>query len=163
MKFTKLLLAILLYAFVGGCITVPPEAEPSANKPFDYVTNLEGMKNDAIYDGVKMWIAENFRSAKQVIDLENKEQGVIIGNGAITGLMLNIGTVTFTMTASFKMKVEVKDEKMRLTFFSFEVTDHTFPPRPILYQSESDQIKARLTNYGNEIASYLKNRKSSNF
>ena len=63
------------------------------------------------------WIAENFKSSKAVIEMKDKDLGVIIGNAAID---VNI-TITKWLPAvynpfTFKMKIEMKDKRFRMTF-----------------------------------------------
>ena len=160
MKTSKLFLTSILATvlFISGCGTIPPAADPSDYAGFDYVTNIEGMKKDVIYEGVKLWIAENFKSAKQVIDLENKEQGIIVCNGVLPNIILDGGMVKMPLEASFKMKVEVKDGKMRLTFSAYQIT---MRHDTSLYKMEAEQIKAKLSKFGEEIAMYLKTEKKS--
>ncbi|MBN1404781.1 MAG: DUF4468 domain-containing protein [Opitutales bacterium] len=64
---------------------MPEAATPYSCDGIEYVIELDGMTRNEIFDGVELWIAENFTSSKAVIDLKNKEQGVIIGNGVLTG------------------------------------------------------------------------------
>jgi len=109
-----LLSALIIGLLLSGCINTPAPADQSDYSAFDYVTNIDGFNKDALYDGVELWIAENFKSAKHVIDFENKEQGIIIGNGSVSGIILDGGMVKLPEDASFKMKVEVRDNKIRL-------------------------------------------------
>jgi hypothetical protein len=154
--FNLLLICALSLVFLNGCVTAPPVADQSDYAGFDYVTNIDGMKKDAIYEGVELWIAENFKPAKHVIDLENKEQGIIVCNGVISNIILDMGSVKMPLEASFKMKVEVKDGKMRLSFSAYQVT---MRQNTSLYKMEADQIKTKLSKFGEEIAKYLKTEK----
>ena len=135
-------------------------ADASDYANIEYVKDVKGLKAPAIYAGVKLWIAENFRSAKHVIDLEDREHGILIGNGVLPNIMLDTGMVQMPQQASFKMKVEVKDEKMRLTFSQFEIGGRS---NSTLYKSETAQIKIRLMTFGDEIVLYLESNKSSDF
>src|SRR3989344_1800153 len=70
-----------------------------------------------IYDQTTIWMAENFKSSKAVIELKDKELGVIIGNATISA---NISMTKWLPAVynifSFKMKIEMKDNKFRMTF-----------------------------------------------
>ena len=155
---TLLLICVLSFGFLNGCVTAPAPADQSDYAGFDYVTDINGLKKDAIYEGVELWIAENFKSAKHVIDLENKEQGIIVCNGVISNIILDMGAIKMPLEASFKMKVEVKDGKMRLSFSAYQIT---MRQNTILYKMEAEQIKAKLSKFGGEIATYLKTEKKS--
>jgi len=146
--------------FTSGCINNPVPAAPSESADFDYVVNLEGFKKEAIYEGVQQWIAENFRSAKHVIEYENKEQGVIIGNGVLSGIILDSGMVQLPETASFTMKVEVRDNKMRLSFSKLQIVGRV---NSTFFTFETVEIKRQLMQFGDEIAGYLKKSKDKNF
>ena len=155
-------LAILVgvLAISTGCGSMPAVAEPTDYQSLEYVRDVKGLKAPAIYDGVKLWIAENFRSAKQVIDLDDRERGILIGNGVLPNVILDSGIVQMPLQASFKMKVEVKDEKMRLTFSQFEIVGRA---NSTLFKSEAVQIRSRLAAFGDQIVRHLESRKISDF
>jgi hypothetical protein len=146
--------------FLAGCMTMPAPADQSDYAGFEYVTNVEGLKKDALYEGVKLWVAENFRSAKQVLDFENKDQGIIICNGVIPNIVLDTGMIKMPQQAAFKMKVEVKDDKMRLSFTQYQIIGRT---NDSLFKDEVAQIRAQLSKFGDSIAIYLKNPRDKSF
>lgn len=139
---------------------MPSLADNSDYASLEYIKEVKGQSSSAIYDGVKLWIAENFKSAKHVIDFEDREHGVLIGNGVLPNIMLDSGLIQMPEQASFKMKVEVKDGKMRLTFTQFEIVGR---PNSTLYKSEATQIRSRLTGFGDDIVKYLESKKSADF
>ena len=65
----------------------------------------------------KMWLANTFNDSKSVIEYSNKENGTIIGKGILKNVSYNsmIGT-SLPMDTRFTLKIEVKDNKTRLTF-----------------------------------------------
>ena len=75
------------------------------------------LQKDDIYDQAVVWIAENFKSSKAVIEMKDKDLGVIIGNAAMD---VNISAVKWLPAVNtpftFKMKLEMKDKKFRMTF-----------------------------------------------
>ena len=162
MSFPKCIASLLVAValFLNGCVTTPAPADQSDYAGFDYVTSVEGVGRDALYDGTKLWIAENFRSAKAVIDFENKEQGIIICNGVLPNIILDTGLVKMPQNASFKMKVEIKDAKMRLSFTQFQIEGRM---NASLFKTEVEQMKTRLSTFGVEIARSLSSGRASNF
>ena len=66
---------------LNGCAGMQPVAE--TDRTFERVVEAPGYSKDQIYNSTKIWVAENFRSAKSVIELDSKEDGIIIGNGVI--------------------------------------------------------------------------------
>lgn len=72
------------------------------------------MSKDDIYKNSLQWIGETFRSAKTVIDLQDKESGVVIGNGIIGFNTPGLFSPD-PHKAMVKIKVEAKDQKYRIT------------------------------------------------
>ncbi len=163
MKHSSILTANLLCVglFLGGCVTLPETASSSERAGFDYVTNIDGIGAAAIYDGVKLWIAENFRSAKQVIDLDDREQRIIVGNGVLSNIIYEGGMgVRLAQQAEFKMKVEVKEGKIRLSFSQYRIVGRMDDS---ITKSETMQIHSELARFGDQIAQFLKKKKEDAF
>jgi len=71
----KILMAALV-VIVSGCAGMQPVSE--ADRTFDAVFEVQDTSKDKIFTATKIWIAENFRSAKSVIEYENKEEGTLL-------------------------------------------------------------------------------------
>ena len=63
----RYLLLVLLFV---GCA----KALTDTDRTFDCVYEVPEKSKDQIYSSTKIWIAENFRSAKAVIEYDNKEE-----------------------------------------------------------------------------------------
>ncbi|WP_394260791.1 DUF4468 domain-containing protein [Moraxella boevrei] len=81
------------------------------------VVEIPNISKDKIYSNSKQWVAINFKSANDVIQMDDKESGVLIGKGNFnypckgwSCLGYDGDLVTFTV------KIEVKDNKSRITF-----------------------------------------------
>ena len=70
------------------------------------------MSKDEIYTQSLSWMAEKFVSAKDVIQLKDKEAGKIIGKGYTD---IKIGWLVL-IPSKFTLKIDAKDNKYRLTF-----------------------------------------------
>ena len=81
MKIKAILSLTLITGLLVGCASMQPVADE--DRTFDRVVEAPGHSKDDIYTATKVWIAENFKSAKSVIELDSKEDGIIIGNGVI--------------------------------------------------------------------------------
>lgn len=158
----KTITALIFFALfrVSLVYAAPKVATEADIAPIEYVVPVPGLKAGEIFDGTKLWIAENFRSAKHVIDLEDRGAGLIVGNGILPNVMLKSGFVTMPLEAEFKVKVEIKDGKMRLTFSHFKIASRS---SSMLWKQEADQIRPRLAAFGGEIAKYLGAPKNSDF
>jgi Domain of unknown function (DUF4468) with TBP-like fold len=83
------------------------------------------MPRDRLFDAAVLWLAETARSSKAVIDLKDKELGTIIGT-ATTSLNIAWGV---NVPMSFKLRIDVKDNKYRLTFSQVLLNfDYGFKP-----------------------------------
>lgn len=117
----KLFAGILAFVGIigwGAAAAATPAQLAELNKPVEQVFDAPGYDKAQIYGTTKIWIAENFRSAKAVMEYENAEEGTLIGNGLIPypckGMFECIGKADWKVR--FTMRVDTKDEKFRLTF-----------------------------------------------
>lgn len=122
-----------------------------------------GYSKEQIFDGAKIWISENFRSAKAVLEYENKETGIIIGNGNIPFPCQGwkcMGTGGWKL--SFTMRTDIKDQKFRLTFTNLRVfgTDRGLYDGPIGRESTFNEVKDKLSDFGNQMLASFKKEKS---
>jgi hypothetical protein len=155
---TLFLLATMLV--MAGCAAVQPV--PESNRTFDAVFDTPGASKDQIFSATKIWIAETFRSAKAVIEYENKEEGTLIGNGIVPYPCGGIECVAKgDWSVPFTMRVDMKDQKFKLTFSNIRVS---WPPSynstygaqpghdgPVNLKGDFDSIKPRLLGLGPEL------------
>lgn len=92
------------------------------------VYNIPGKSANEIYIEVNNWFVHSFGSGKSVIQLNDKEEGCIIGKGFIDALGTNSGFFNVSDAAAWIiLRVDIKDEKIRViaTIQSYEVTKST--------------------------------------
>jgi len=70
---------------------------------------------DENYNKVKSYIAINYKSLKDVIQLDTKDQIIVKGN-------FNISHTMTTHTIHHTLTIDIKDKKIRITYNSFRVT-----------------------------------------
>lgn len=119
----RFLTVAVVISALSGCAALEPVSE--ANKTIESITEAPNFTKDQIYTGSKVWIAENFKSAKSVIEYDSKEEGVIIGNGTTsypcTGMeCLQAGAAT-DWKLQFTMRLDAKDGKFRTTFTNLSI------------------------------------------
>ncbi len=83
----------------------------------DTVVKMDSSSANQLYNSAKLWISENFKSSKAVIDLDNKEEGIIIGKGNQELFITNSLDLPVQTRCSFTFKIRVKDNKYRLELF----------------------------------------------
>lgn len=106
---------IVLLISLVGCAGMEQASESELT--IQGVVKVSGFTKDQIYNQVKIYIAENFKSAKAVIEHDDKESGTLIGNGIINypcGGLDCVGKGDWKV--HFTMRVDTKDEKFRATF-----------------------------------------------
>lgn len=160
---------IVAAAIVSGCAGVPPGMQQisDADRTFDGVFEVPGYSKDQIFTATKIWLAEHFRSSKSVIEYENKDDGTLIGNGVIRYPCSGLECVAKSdWSVPFTMRVDMKDQKFKLTFSNVRISwppsyNRTFgaqPGRdgPINLMSDLDAIKPKLLDFGGELATSIR-------
>lgn len=167
------ILVWLMVGFVYGCAGLQPITEQE--RTFDAVFDAPGFKKDQIFNATKIWVAENFRSAKSVLEYESKEDGILIGNGVIPYPCKGFDCMsTQEKTTSFTMRIDMKDDKFKLAFSNIRIiTSPSYSSalgvqsgsnEPMGFRGELDVIKPKLLTFGNEIiASFRKGSDSKNW
>ncbi len=109
------------------------------------------LAKEKIFNLSLQFIAENFRSAKAVIEYQDRETGRIIGNGSTTvsdGLM--------NRPATFIMIIDVKDKKYRITYKSLMYQPGTAMPwKPIDYAVPYKHMKTQLDSLTIRLKKYI--------
>ena len=155
---------------LSACASMAPVAD--ADRELVVVHDVPGVTKDRIFESSKIWIAENFRSAKKVIEYENKKDGVLIGNGAIKFPCSGIECIAKNdWQARFTMRMDMKDNKVKLSFTniglywppSYSVTSGGLSgyDGPVNTQGDMTAIKGALHDTGNSLVRSLKAGKAS--
>jgi hypothetical protein len=98
-------LFIGLIIFTLSC--TPPKFATEEEKRHEFIKEFPGKSKDLIFEKTYKWIAENFKSAKAVIDYQDKQAGTIIAKGIID---VSGGNFKFTLT------VDIKEGKARYRY-----------------------------------------------
>lgn len=149
-----LAVSLLLLGWSGLADAKRPPPITDEERTVVQVFDAPGSTKDQIYAASKLWIAENFKSAEAVVDYDDPSEGTIIGNGNMAytcdgGFACSIRRDAWRVT--FKMKVEAKDGRFRLTFTNVELLLPT-GPSPITQREDLENIRAELLKFGPEIA-----------
>lgn len=90
------------------------------------VIDVDSAKKNDLYIRAKLFFAEQFKSAKEVIQLDDKEQGIILGKGLTKISYWNIFSKTYE-DLFFTLKFELKDYKFRYTISDITHSTYKFP------------------------------------
>lgn len=93
------------------------EQATEEDKTVQAIYEVPGASQAKILADAKLWIAENFRSARNVIDHEVPADGLLIAKGAIPYPCDGFSCVAkSSWLVRFTMRMEAKDGRYRLTF-----------------------------------------------
>jgi hypothetical protein len=103
--------ATFLALIAGVMVATSAAAQPFTAEIIRPVPLLK----DPLFSLTVLWIAESFRSARDVIQLQDKELGTIVGNGAYD---MNVGLsfMPVRIPVTYKMRIDVRDNRYRMTF-----------------------------------------------
>ena len=160
----KKCLSVAVAVGLSGCVTSPVDMpiNPS-DREFSQIYDVPNMSKGQIYEGSLKWIAENFKSAKSVIEYQNAADGVLIGNGMINYPCAGfecIGKASWRV--KFTMKVETKDGKFKTDFKNLlldmpatvsEFGSYPAMELPIQTRGDLDAVKPKLLEFGDEMKS----------
>jgi hypothetical protein len=159
MYFKINLLLILFFISIGStsiCLSQElPKDEKTGAFSYQEVVIIDGINSGELYSRAKAWIAETYRSANDVIQLDDKESGRLIVKGSfrITYYM-NPAWVYHTLT------LEVKDGRYRYTLTDF-VFDNNQWAAPLeeekKFLGNKKRLHRQVVNCANQSITALKN------
>lgn len=161
---------LFLSVFSVGCASINPTGTSllsDSDRVVERIIEAPGFSQDEIYNGTKIWIAENFKSAKSVLEYENKEDGTLLGNGSILYPCVGLQCIsTANWKVPFTMRVDTKDQKFRLTFTNINIA---WPSSynsiigvikahdaPVATKEELDRIRPILLEFGDQVLAAVK-------
>lgn len=89
------------------------------NKALTYtqIIDCTGKSKEQLYIILNYWYSNSFGSGKAVIQLNDKDAGVIIAKGYVDGIAQHVGGLnTFTVSITPIIKTDIKDGKVRVTY-----------------------------------------------
>lgn len=107
MKRASLLPIVILMLFVIGCVTTPL---PEDRIKIQRIIETDGSK-DELYRLTNEWMAKNFRSSSNVIQYQDKAEGIIVGRGFKETTLLGFKPTD----AWFTMTIEMKENRSRVS------------------------------------------------
>jgi hypothetical protein len=117
------------------------------------------MSKNEIFNKTLEWMAQSFTDSKAVIELQDKENGKIIGKG-----MTTFTNVVAVIPCRFTMIVDIKDNKYRTTYNNFVGMWGEYHNRPMEVEEKVfiDETITKLNVLDASLYTYLKNSKKTN-
>lgn len=143
---------VVLVSVVLSCASYEETIVPEEERFVQRVIEVNKDKEE-LYSTFLRWMAYSFGSSKEVIELADKEEGIIIGKGSID--------VTYTimpLNTHFTLTAEFKDKKVRVTFTGLYIEDPStslgaFPKSPLTGQNQIDKFTETIDRRQLEIPS----------
>jgi len=154
----KKLIVVLILVLLAGCMVTRfrPSLDPDEQQ-VTYIDEHEKSKNDA-FVAAHTWIAKNFNSANDVIQMQDKEAGVLIVKAAFVYSYIAFKDPFITTPGSgvlnYTLSVQVKDQKMKMEFLTGDADSYLLKEELKLvayYQHIHDKllssVKAKSTDF----------------
>lgn len=79
---------------------------------YEKVVDASGKSASDLFSDARIWFLETFKYSKEVIQYEDKDAGIISGNGMINLELLSLGYIV-QKPFYFSLRIEVKDGRYR--------------------------------------------------
>jgi hypothetical protein len=114
-KFALIIVIIMLHLQLFAQSRLPDD------KRFDYteIINVDSVKKDLLFGYVKVWLGKTYKSANNVIQVEDKETGKIIVKAITSTYIENWAKKHDGGKVDYILEIDVKDNKVKLHFYNY--------------------------------------------
>lgn len=118
---TKIITVLTLSLLLVSCGT--NKLATAEQMKHEFIVDFPNTSKDALYDKTIRWIAQNFKSAKDVIDVQDRINGTIIAKGIIPQVWFDDYGLRKYSNLSFTLTFDARDNKARLNYTNIDMTD----------------------------------------
>ena len=115
------------------------------------VVQLQGLSKDEIYNRVKHWFINTYNSSKDVIQLDDKENGEIIGKGCFRALWMIRFYSAQSVNVWKTIKIQIKNDRLKYEITDFRMKYYFLPSQ-----------NASITDVGIPLEDWNKGHDSNN-
>lgn len=83
------------------------------------VITVKDVQKDILYSKSKQWLTVYYKSSKDVIQLDDKENGIIIGKGNFVYHALGMTYASYEGWVNYTFKIQVKDGRLKFEIYDF--------------------------------------------
>ena len=120
---------------------------------YSEVVQVPGVTQLELYSRGKVWIAETFKSARSVIQIDEKDTGTLVGKG---WQHINVKVLAIPLPAVqelwYTVKLEAKDGRFRYTISQFQLADPPTNATPNPQAVAVETYMFKLQGYANSPA-----------
>jgi hypothetical protein len=148
-----------IFVFTIGCASMTDSAVrvsiESDEQTLDFIDTFDISKGQ-IYDRTLSWVTQIFVSSKDVIDLKDREAGIISINA-----LLDVPVALTSYPCRYSLQIRVKDGKSKMTFIigTMQTEWGGYPPKNSINKIHSEFDKIHKLYYD----SILKQTSVDNF
>lgn len=132
---------------------------------YSEVIQVEGASQNDLYVRSKQFFAEAFKSANHVIQMDEKDAGIIMGKGSAKVYISNFGA-TSSFVVNFSIKLQSKDGRFKYELYDFS-HDGVGPLEQWFYKSNyykkngnpkkiQEQVKTQTLSIINDLIAAIK-------
>ena len=128
---------------------------------YQAIDTVDANKNE-IYNRSKIWFVNTFNKARAVLQLDDKDSGIIMGKGATKFDAGNFVVGPIIMYLHYTININIKDGKSRIQVYDIYAANEydrvTYTPEELLKYAKMNKGKLRRINEDviSTIASYRK-------
>lgn len=108
---------------------------PEGNFVIEDVVQMPGQSKEKLFDASVQYLVDIFNDSKSVIQMQDKESGIIAVKGNTKGFVqfneFLLGKYTYEETVSFTLKIQFKDERYRYEIYNIICKEEFYPEFPI--------------------------------
>lgn len=90
---------------------------------FAEVVKLDSVSKEEIYRRAKNYFITQFKSAKDVVQMDDKEEATVVGRGW-QDIYVQAGIETFAIQMWYKVRIQGKDDRYKYDVFDIEFTSY---------------------------------------
>lgn len=143
----RILICVLLIWSLGGYgqrLNVLPKDE-NGKVHFAKTIEVSNLSQEQIYSKSKVFFSTNFNTVKDVIELDDKENGIIIGR-AYTIINIQYDKYTRPIPLTFLIKIESKKNICKVDIYNLIYNELTFAETYFSDYNEARYIKTSVKN-----------------
>lgn len=92
---------------------------PITNLSFNRVINTDSVGKINIYNSIKEWVGLNFKSAKNVIQIDDKDAGMLILKGNMTYSFGGLTYMCYDGYVDYTINIKIKDNRYKVEISDF--------------------------------------------
>lgn len=134
--FTTLLVLIAFGSFAQEQAPADLPVDESGKINFTEVVQVDGTDKAELYTRARAWFATTFNSANNVLEMDDKEAGVLIGNAYRDITIMSLG-IPVRVKFWYNVKVYQKDGR-----YKYDITDLSYEAYPSKYDMNPSKMPA---------------------